>query len=96
MRKVRVSALAESDLLDIWQYSFEQWDEAQADKYLDELEKGMNLLAENSELGASRDYVRDGYRVLIINRHAIYYTVSATTIHVTRILHGQMDPERHL
>lgn len=96
MRKVRLSALAESDLLDIWQYSFEQWDEAQADKYLDELDNGINLLTENPELGASRNYVREGYRVLVINRHAIYYTVTTSAIRVVRILHVLMDPDRHL
>jgi len=96
MRKVHLSALAESDLLGIWQYSFEQWDEDQADKYLDELDKGIGLLAENAELGAKRDYVREGYRVLFINRHAVYYTVTASAIHIVRVLHSQMDPERHL
>jgi len=43
-----------------------------------------------------RDYVRDGYRVLLVNRHAIYYTVGADTIHVIRVLNGQMDPDKHL
>jgi toxin ParE1/3/4 len=96
MRKIRLSALAESDLLDIWQYSFEQWDDAQADKYLDELHKAIGLLAENPDLGAGRDYVREGYRVLLINRHAIYYAVTDAAIRIVRVLHGQMDPERHL
>jgi toxin ParE1/3/4 len=96
MRKIRLSVLAESDLLDIWQYSFEQWDEAQADKYLDELDRGISLLAENPELGANRDYVREGYRALFVGRHAIYYSVTGSSIRVVRVLHSQMDPERHL
>ncbi len=96
MRKVRLNALAESDLLDIWAYSFEQWDAVQADKYLDEIEAALHSLAENPELGLKRDYVRAGYRVLIVNRHAIYYTVGIDTIHIIRVLHGQMDPDKHL
>ena len=95
MRKIHLHTLAESDLLGIWQYSFEQWDEDQADKYVDELNKGIGLLAENSELGAKRDYVRDGYRVLFINRHAVYYTVTASTVHIVRVLHSQMDQVRN-
>lgn len=47
-------------------------------------------------LGASRDYVRDGFRVLFVNRHAVYYTVTASMIRIVRILHSQMDPERNL
>jgi plasmid stabilization system protein ParE len=47
-------------------------------------------------MGAKRDYVREGYRVLSINKHAVYYTVTPSAIHIIRVLHGQMDPGRHL
>jgi toxin ParE1/3/4 len=95
-RTIRKQALAENDLIEIWLYSFKEWDEVQADKYLDELDKGVRLLAENPELGAQRDHIRDGYRVMFINRHAIYYTVTASTIHIIRVLHKQMDADKHL
>lgn len=45
MRRIRKHALAESDLIGIWQYTFERWDAAQADKYLDELNDGIQQLA---------------------------------------------------
>lgn len=97
-RTIRISANAERDLIGIWQYTFTQWDAAQADRYLDELDDGIQLLADNPELGVSRDNVREGYRVLFINRHAVYYyyTVASSTIHVVRVLHEQMDPGIHL
>jgi toxin ParE1/3/4 len=57
-----------------WLYTFEQWNAAQADRYLDELDDGIQQLADNPEMGAKRDYVREGYRVLFINSHAIYLT----------------------
>jgi toxin ParE1/3/4 len=94
-RSIVVSALAESDLVGIWEYSFEQWDAGQADDYLDELNAGIQLLADHPELGANRDYVREGYRVLFVNRHAIYYIVSPSGIRVVRVLHEQMDPGKH-
>lgn len=96
MRKVHVHALAEDDLIGIWLYTFEEWGDVQADKYLDELNSGIRLLANNPEMGASRDQVRDGYRVFFVGSHAVYYTVTPTAIHVIRVLHGRMDPERHL
>ena len=40
--KIRKHALAESDLIGIWQYTFEQWGAALADRYLDELDDGIN------------------------------------------------------
>ncbi len=95
-RKIHKSALAELDLIGIWEYSFEQWDADQADKYLDELDRGISLLADNPELGVSREEVREGYRVLFINSHAIYYTINSSTIFIVRVLYEQMDPARHL
>lgn len=95
-RKIHKSVLAELDLIGIWEYSFGQWDADQADKYLDELDKGISLLADNPELGISRDEVREGYRVLFVNSHAIYYTITQSTIFIVRVLHEQMAPGRHL
>ena len=78
MLKILLSPLAERDLIGIWQYSLAQWGEAQADRYLDELEEGFRRLARNPELGASRENIRQGYRVLFIRSHAVYYKVTST------------------
>lgn len=96
MRQVRIHALAESDLIDIWQYGFAEWGAQQADKYLDELDTCIKSLAEHPEMGSNRDYVRAGYRVLFANRHVVYYTVTPSAVHIVRVLHARMDPERHL
>ena len=93
MRRVRKHALAESDLISIWEYTFEQWGTAQADKNLDELNDGIQQLSDNPDIDAKRDYVRESYRVLFVNSHAVYYTGS--TPHHSG-LHDQMDPGRHL
>ena len=95
-RTVRKSVLAELDLISIWEYSLEQWDATQADKHLDALYKGISALADNPELGVSRDAVRAGYRALLINSHAVYCTITPGAIFVVRILHEGMDPGRHL
>ncbi|MFZ1869632.1 MAG: type II toxin-antitoxin system RelE/ParE family toxin [Steroidobacteraceae bacterium] len=60
MRTIHVHGSAESDLIDIRRYSFEQWGELQADKYLDELDSGIRKLANIPEIGMKRDYVRVG------------------------------------
>ena len=96
IRKIHVRESAERDLLGIWQYSFEQWGELQADKYLDELDSGIKKLADNPEVGIKRDYVRDEYRVLFVGSHAVYYRVTPDTVHIIRVLHGRMDPDRHM
>ena len=96
MRKIHLQIAAEQDLLDIWQYSRKQWNAAQADSYLDDLDRGMQLLARNPESGLKRDHIRPGYRAQFIKSHVVYYTVTPTTIHIIRVLHDRMDPNRHL
>ena len=95
-RTVRKSVRAELDLIGIWEYSLEQWDASQADKYLDALDKGISAFADNPELGVSRDAVRAGYRALFVNSHAVYYTITPGAIFIVRVLHEGMDPGRHL
>ena len=51
MRKIHVHGSAESDLIDVWRYSFEQSGEAQAGKCLDEFDSGIRKLADHPEIG---------------------------------------------
>ena len=94
-RKIHKTARAERDLIGIWNYSFRQWSEAQADEYLDQLDAGIGVLTKNPELGVRRDEVRAGYRVLFIGSHAIYYTVTRTKVLIVRVLHERMNFGRH-
>ncbi len=96
MRKIRKQALAEADLIEIWIYSYEQWGEAQAERYLDELENGINQLAAHPELGRRCDHIRQGYRAIQINRHIVYFKVTPSAIQVIRVLHARMDPGSRL
>jgi toxin ParE1/3/4 len=41
MRALVISERAEADLREIWRYSFKEWGEEQADRYLDELDQGL-------------------------------------------------------
>ncbi len=70
---VNKTARAEQDLLDIWLYTFRTWGEVQADRYLDELDLGIRLLAENPNLGSDYGHICDGYRRLSINYHRVFY-----------------------
>ena len=47
-------------------------------------------------MGVSRELVRAGYRVLTTNDHAVYYTATEMVVRIFRVLHGQMDPAKHL
>ncbi|MCB1876513.1 MAG: type II toxin-antitoxin system RelE/ParE family toxin, partial [Chromatiales bacterium] len=62
MTEVVITPLAEADLLGIWHYSFSNWGDRQADKYLFALETAIHGLADNPRLGRSIDHIRDGCR----------------------------------
>ena len=96
MYKVHKSAKAEEDLTDIWVYSLQEWGIEQADKYVDELNAGFARLETNPKLGKSRDDLRPGYFSLVLNEHIAYYIISQSVVRIVRVLHSQMDPDRHL
>ena len=96
MLNVVKSPLAENDLLDIWQYSYNKWGADKASEYLMQLNAGMQGLINNPMLGKSREYIREGYRSIQINHHVIYYRVDEKLIDIVRVLHETMLPVKHL
>lgn len=95
-RRLLVSARAQADLRNIWLYSFKNWGEAQADRYLDELDAGLRGCAAEPERGRRRDEVRTGYWSRLVRRHVAFYTVTADEVLIQRVLHGGMDPDLHM
>lgn len=53
MAKVILRQEAIDDLNAIWEYTFEEWSENQADKYYEALKLDCNQIAENPTLGKS-------------------------------------------
>jgi toxin ParE1/3/4 len=96
MRRAFKTQEAESDLEEIWLYSFEKWNEEQADRYYDQLIEGIDKLLDNPELGKSRATIRNGYRSIHIGSHLIYYRVEGDDIRIIRVLHERMLPSKHL
>ncbi len=80
----------------IWLYSFKNWGAEQADCYFDELNSALDFITENPDLGCACDYIREGYRQFHINSHLVFYRVTATKIHIVRVLHDSMNYTAHL
>ncbi len=96
MHKIHKTKAAEQDLTGIWLYTFQQWNETQADKYLDELDSGIQLLSKHPKIGKDYSDVREGIRCLIINKHLIFYCINDNQIDIIRVLHESMDVEQYL
>ncbi len=95
-RQLVVSQRAQADLIEIWLYSFKHWGEAQADRYLDELDAGLRECGAYPERVRRREEVRVGYWSLLVRRHVAFYTVTVDQVLIQRVLHGSMDPDLHM
>ena len=87
---------AETDLIGIWINSFEQWSEAQADRYLSAIENDIQKLVTDPEAGKQRDRLRKGYWSKRIEHHVVFYTFTNNELRIRRVLHEVMDPDIHL
>ena len=92
---ITMRPLAKEDLKDIWLYTYSEWGEKQADKYLIELGSGIEGLIDNPELGMVCDYVTQ-YRQYLKNHHIIFYRIEGDEIIIVRVLHERMDPKLYL
>ncbi|HZL68493.1 MAG TPA: type II toxin-antitoxin system RelE/ParE family toxin [Candidatus Limnocylindrales bacterium] len=95
MAGFRFSRRAEADLLSIADYTLRTWGEAQADRYIGELETCCQMLADNPALGRPCDDIRPGLRRMEHGKHVVFYRLQKPggTL-VVRILHQRMLPEK--
>ena len=93
MYSIRFTEQADADLLNIYIYTYNTWNEAQAIEYTDGLKAAVNKLAENpNRIGTiDRSAVRSGYRSYRYQSHLVFYRVSGQFVEVVRILHKRMD-----
>ena len=83
---------AVEDLTQIWNYTFEEWSERQADKYYNELLNACKRIAKDSKLGKKYVKVIPGLFGLPINHHIIFFRrINPDFVEITRILHEKMD-----
>lgn len=97
MAKYKLTKKAVEDLADIWNYTFEEWSEKQADTYYDMLIANCKRIAENPNLGKKFNGITENLFGLRTNRHIIFYRqIVENEIEVTRILHERMDLENRI
>ena len=91
-----LSAKALEDLKSIGRYTLKSWSRKQRNLYLSLPDESFHLLAEQPELGSTRDDIRIGYRVYHVRRHLIFYRQKHSEIEIIRIFHDRMNVASHL
>lgn len=87
---------AGNDLIEIYVFTFRNWGEGQAEKYLDILEAAIRSIGDDPTAGRSRDEVRAGYWSKSVERHVVFYTFNETEVRIRRVLHASMDFDARL
>ena len=98
MPKVRYSNKAVEDLSSIWDYTFTQWSENQADEYYAMLISACNRLLYLSVI-SNRSYeeISEGLLGVMAGHHLIFYNILENDdVMIIRILHEKMDIKQHL
>ncbi len=90
---VLFSPAATADVLDIWNYTVAEWGLEQAELYTLELSLMCEKLAEGIGFEMVADYIRPGYRKVLVGRHVIYFIRQKREVVIVRILHQSMDVE---
>ncbi len=91
-----LSRLALKDLEEIWYYTFEHWSKQQANKYYKDIFEVIHGICKDSLLGKSIDDIKIGHRKINVKSHMIIYKIKQNTIYVDRILHQNMDIDKHI
>ena len=96
MPRILKQSLAEQDLIEIWLYTLNEWGEYQADKYLDDLDVAIRLLAEQPLICRERTELNPPVRIHHHAHHLIVYLALEDGINVVRVLHESMDVDGHM
>jgi toxin ParE1/3/4 len=70
--KLLVSQRAESDLVQIWIYTYRHWGSTQADHYHDLLHTTLQHCTRHPDAGRARDELRRGYRSIRTGKHVVF------------------------
>ena len=92
MAKFILTNSAVQDLSDIWDYTFDNWSESQADKYYNQIIEQCDYLSRHPAIGRNYSKLHKDLRGFNINKHIIFYRIiKPELIEIERVLHEQMD-----
>lgn len=99
MKRIRLHPAVRADIKDIRRFTIKRWDEAQADKFIADVEATIQHLARADEPLRSERECDDLWPGLSSHKHSsymIYFVRTDTTFKVIAILHETRLPELHL
>ena len=96
MPKYFLSPQAENSVIQISDYTLENFGQQQKKKYLKMLRDQMRQAAAHPKQGRKRNEIKQGYYSVQAEKHHIYYRIGDAHIDIIDVLHQSMEPSLHL
>ncbi len=96
MLRLEFSRDALADLDAIYLHGLVTFGAEQAERYTQVLDGALRLICDYPAAGPLLDNRTDGMRRRSAGSHAIFYSVDAGCLRITRVLHQHMDSTRHV
>ncbi len=96
MAKYLLSPQAQHSLIQVSQYTLDNFGQRQKKSYMKMLRDRMRAAARNPERGTVRTDIKVGYYSIQAESHPIYYRTGVTHIEIIDILHQSMEPKIHI
>src|SRR5579862_7409547 len=96
MKQCVFTPAAVQDLDSIWDYTFDKWGPAQAERYMRMIQDTVSALGRGTQRSVSAESIRAGYRKALVGTHVLFFRDMPDTIQFVRILHQSMDLPTHL
>lgn len=95
-KAIQISDPAKRDLVQIGAHSQKEWGKRQKSKYLADIKAKFFDLRDTPGMGTDRRDMDEGLRSHPAGKHVIYYRETKRHLVIVRVLHQNMEPERHL
>ena len=96
MSKYILTNKALEDLSNIWNYTYDEWSEHQADKYYEILINSCLEIAKNPKTCKNYKGIIKNLFGFKTGRHIIFYREVDNKVEILRILHEQMDLKKRI
>ena len=96
MPRYLLSPEAQRSLVQISEYTLNNYGRQQQKSYLKMLREHMRAVARRPEKGRDRCEIKTGYCSIQAEKHRIYYRIRESHIEIIDVLHQSMEPKTHI
>lgn len=87
----RITPRAQDDLKSIGHYTMRKWGKKQRGRYLRDLDKRFQWLADQPQIGKQRPDIKNGYYCFLQGSHLIFYIIDDDKINIIGVPHRSVD-----